>query len=209
MPDRFLHGHLEFKRTHFDRRESMLRLAREGQSPHALYIGCSDSRVVPELLTGAAPGELFVVRNVAAYIPPREHADSSVGAAIEYALGPLDVRHLVVCGHTGCGGVKAALAGTGTLPADMPELREWLTGVAQSIAPVSALGLEGEALLTRAVEESVLASLGHLVGYGVVARKLEAGTLQLHGWIYDMHTVALRTFDPERDAFVDVEAMLA
>jgi len=208
MTDRFLHGHLEFKRAHFDLRESLVRLAREGQTPHALYIGCSDSRVVPELLTGAAPGDLFVVRNVAAYIPPREHADSSVGAAIEYALGPLDVRHLVVCGHTGCGGVKAALDGIDALPADMPELREWLTGVAESVAPVKALGLAEDALLDRAVEESVLASLGHLIGFDVVARKLEAGTLQLHGWVYDMHGVALRTYAPDKDMFVDVESML-
>jgi carbonic anhydrase len=209
MPDRFLHGHIEFKRAHFDRRESLIRLAREGQSPLALYIGCSDSRVVPELLTGASPGELFVVRNVAAYVPPKEHVDSSVGAAIEYALGPLDVRHLVVCGHTGCGGVKAALEGSAKLPADMTELRDWLDGVAANVAPVSTLSLEGDALLTCAVEENVLASLGHLLSYPVVARKLEAGTLQLHGWVYDMHSVALRVYDPERDAFVAVEDVLA
>lgn len=208
MPDRFIHGHLEFKRDHFDKRESLIRLAREGQYPLALYIGCSDSRVVPELLTGAAPGEIFVVRNVAAYVPPREHADSSVGAAIEYALGPLGVRHLVVCGHTGCGGIKAALHGAATLPAGMTELREWLTDIERSITPMKDLALEGEARLTRAVEESVLSSLSHLAEYPVVGEKLDAGTLQLHGWIYDMQAVALRAYDPDKDAFVDVEAML-
>src|SRR5262245_19986174 len=104
MAVKFLHGHLEFQRDWFAERDYLQELAKNGQTPHALSIGCADSRVVPELLVKAAPGELFVVPNIANFVPPRAHVDSSVGAAIEYALGPLDVRHVIVCGHSGCGG---------------------------------------------------------------------------------------------------------
>ena len=109
MAENFIHGHLQFRHQFFNEAEWLKQLARDGQAPHALYIGCSDSRVVPEQLTSAKAGELFVVRNIANFVPPRAHPDLSVGAAIDYALGALKVQHVIVCGHYSCGGVKAAM----------------------------------------------------------------------------------------------------
>jgi carbonic anhydrase len=202
MPNKLLHGHFQFQRSHFERRESIARLAVEGQKPLALYVGCSDSRVVPELFTSASPGELFVIRNVGAFVPARQDADASVGAAIEYAINALGVQHVVVCGHSGCGAVKAALEGRDKLGDAMPELRTWLAGIEAGVAPVRGTGLSGDDLVRTAVEENVLVSLHHLMSYEAVARALGAGRLQLHAWYYDMGSLSLAVYDPDADAFV-------
>jgi carbonic anhydrase len=208
MPDRLLRGHQVFKKHYFAVKPYLQRLAREGQAPEALYIGCADSRVVPELLTNAGPGELFVVRNVANFVPPRENADASVGAAIEYALGPLGVRHVIVCGHTGCGGVKAALEGTAALPESMPELRQWIGYLEPGVREARESGLEGDARVRRAVEANVLRSLENLLTFEAVHRKLEASELRLHGWIYDMHGISLSVYDADAEAFVDAAPLV-
>lgn len=110
MLENFLRGHLKYRRKVLAQERDFLRkLASEGQSPDAMYIGCSDSRVVPEQLTSSSPGEIFVIRNVANMVPPLENADASVGAALDYAVQHLRVEHLIVCGHYGCGGIKGLM----------------------------------------------------------------------------------------------------
>ncbi|MCC7541253.1 MAG: carbonic anhydrase, partial [Deltaproteobacteria bacterium] len=110
MSKSLLEGHRFFRTSYVaGERDFLHQLASVGQSPDALYVGCSDSRVVPELLTSSAPGALFVVRNVANLVPSLTHADASVGAALEYAIGHLHVPHVIVCGHLGCGGIGALL----------------------------------------------------------------------------------------------------
>lgn len=201
MTQRFLHGHELFKQAYFSRRDELARLAQDGQRPTAMFIGCSDSRVVPEILTNAGPGELFVVRNVANHVPPSAHLDVSVGAAIEYAVGPLGVSHIVVCGHSGCGGVQAALAGTDQLPPSMPELRGWIAAIEADVASLRPNVTDPAELLQRAVEQNVLTSLSHLVTFDVVRERLEAGRIQLHGWVYDLHTLSLSVYDAESRRF--------
>lgn len=208
MPDRLLQGYEAFRRHYFAVKPYLQRLAREGQSPQALYVGCADSRVVPELLTSAGPGELFVVRNVANFVPLRENADASVGAAIEYALGPLGVRHVIVCGHTGCGGVKAALDGAGALPEAMPELREWIGYIEPGVQAARDSGLGGDDRVRAAVEGNVLRSLANLLTFDAVHRKLESGDLRLHGWVYDMHSLALSVYDADAERFVDAATLV-
>src|SRR6185503_10892646 len=141
MVAELLRGHAEFQRQYLgDEREFLQTLASKGQSPAALYIGCSDSRVVPEVLTASSPGDLFVVRNVANLVPRLEHADASVGAALEYAVGHLHVPHLIVCGHVGCGGVAAAIQGLEHVTG-LPSLREWLELVLPAVAHARETGL--------------------------------------------------------------------
>ena len=206
MTQRFLHGHEQFKQAYFSRRDELARLAQDGQRPTAMFIGCSDSRVVPEILTNAGPGELFVVRNVANRVPPRLHVDQSVGAAIEYAVGPLGVSHIVVCGHTGCGGVMAALTGAERLPPAMPELREWISAIETDVSPLRLDAADPEELLQRAVEQNVLTSLSNLVTFDVVRERLEAGLVQLHGWVYDLHTLSLSVYDVDTRRFQSTSA---
>lgn len=205
MPDHLLHGYARFRKQYFASEWLLLqRLATHGQRPSALFIGCSDSRVIPELLTFAAPGELFVVRNIANQVPALEHPDASVGAAIEYAVAVLKVRHIIVCGHYGCGGVKATLDGRDAVRA-LPSLSEWLEGVEPAVARVRAESLTGDAALARAVEENVLLQINNLLSFGPVQTALEAQELALHGWVYDLMSSRLSIYDTEKDTFTPVD----
>ncbi|MDP2308529.1 MAG: carbonic anhydrase [Pseudomonadota bacterium] len=195
---KLLVGHATFRREFVAHsRVFMDQLASEHQSPDTLYIGCADSRVIPELLTTSAPGELFVVRNVANLVPPAERAHSSVGAALEYAVQALHVAHIVVCGHYGCGGVKAMIDGVSD---SMPELRSWLAeaGVANSAARQHASDA-GEQW-RDAVEENVLDQLANLPTYPCVRERLAAGALTLHGWVYDLKG-GLHVYDHDAGLF--------
>lgn len=207
MSQSLIRGHQKFIREYAgDEKEFLLRLASEGQSPDALYIGCSDSRVVPELLTGSSPGALFVLRNIANLVPSFEHPDSSVGAAIEYAVGHLRVAHVIVCGHYGCGGVKAALDGLDKVKG-LPSLYEWLSAVRAGVEAADP-ALDEPRRWARAVEESVVSQLGNLPSYPAVALALAEGRLQLHGWVYDPYSLSLSVYDAGRDAFVPAGALL-
>lgn len=201
MVDGLYRGH-EALRSKYgsDERAFLERLASDGQSPSALYVGCSDSRVVPEILTSSSPGDLFVVRNVANLVPKLEHADASVGAALEYAIGHLHVPHLIVCGHYGCGGVKAVLDELSQVQ-DLPSLKEWLTPILSIASVAKAEGLEGDALWRRAVEENVLLQLENLLTFPCVADAHAAGKLELHGWAYDLFALELLAFEHTEGKF--------
>jgi carbonic anhydrase len=197
--NKLLAGHATFKREYLMQSRAFLAdLASTHQSPAALFVGCADSRVIPELLTSSQPGELFVVRNVANLVPRAERADSSVGAALEYAVSVLKVGHVVVCGHTGCGGVKAMIDGVD--PVAMPELSQWISDAA--VVNSAARGAVTADQWGRAVEENVLDQLANLSTHRCVRERLEAGALQLHGWVYDLEG-ALRVYDDDVDAFVE------
>jgi carbonic anhydrase len=206
MASEFLKGNIEFRhRVAVAEREFLRRLASEGQNPSALFVGCSDSRVVPELLTATTPGNLFVVRNVANLVPTFEHADSSVGAAIEYGVAVLRVKHVVVCGHVGCGGVHAVLKGRDGVRS-FPSLYEWLETAEEPVGRVRGTG--GDEGLA-AVQENVVAQLENLLTYPVVADAVASGEVELHGWVYDLHTQAVSVWDADADAFVSAERLLA
>jgi carbonic anhydrase len=215
MAKSLLEGHEAYRAHAFTRsREFLQLLASEGQSPDALFIGCSDSRVVPELLTNSSPGSLFVVRNIANVVPVLEHPDASVGAAIEYAVGHLHVAHVVVCGHTQCGGVKAAMSGIERLH-DLPSLKEWLSGAIQPaidrVQRDEAAGgpLDDDLRWRRVVEENVVSQLGNLLAFPCVAEAVRAEQLELHGWVYDLHDVALSVYDAASGAFQRASEALA
>lgn len=209
--DKLIRGNKSFRKEYVAGAKDFLeRLASQGQSPGALFVGCSDSRVVPELLTNSSPGELFVVRNVANIVPPadevRSLGDDSVGAAIEYALAALKVEHIVVCGHYGCGGVRALVEAH--VPKDCPNLSEWLMHAAPACSRAAREGLEGVAALNRAIEENVEEQMANLATYPSVRAKLDAGELQLHGWIYDLHAGHLVIWDPRSETFRHMDSIL-
>jgi carbonic anhydrase len=203
-----LQGHASFRREYVaGARDFLSKLASEHQSPSALYVGCSDSRVVPELLTTSSPGELFVVRNIANAVPPLSHADASVGAALDYAIEVLHVGHVVVCGHYGCGGVKAVLDGHGKLAA-LPSLHEWLGGLAPAILESRIEMVDPEEQWRAAVEANVVAQLANLTTFDAVRERLDSGKLELHGWVYDMANGHLHVYDSLGERFTDARAIV-
>ncbi len=198
---KLLTGHATFRREFVAGSRAFLdRLASQHQSPDALFIGCADSRVVPELLTSSSPGDLFVVRNVANLVPPAARGDSCVGAALEYAVQALGIRHIVVCGHYGCGGVKAMIRGVDATR--MPELDAWLKDAAiLNAAARSSAHADEQTHWQSAVEENVLDQLGNLPSYPCVKALLDAGELTLHGWVYDLRG-GLSVYDHAEQRFI-------
>ena len=199
-----------FRREEFGRyRELFARLSREGQNPHTLFITCSDSRVLAELVTNSQPGDLFVVKNAGNIVPPATVTGStnSTAAAIEFAVVELGVRDLVVCGHTQCGAMRALLNG----PADsaaLPHLAAWL----EIAAPVrDIIRREYRALNDRsaretaAAEENVLFAIENLHGYPCVANRLAAGALQVHGWCFKIATAEMFAYDPAVGQFLPLK----
>jgi len=187
-------GHARFKREYEADRRLFARLAEEGQHPKAMWIGCSDSRVIPERITGADPGELFIVRNVANVVPPFGPGGDAVGAAIEFAIIHLGVDDIVVCGHTDCGGVIAA-----ETPADRvqrPHLSRWVDLVRPAAAQVAASYPTDEARRTAIARANVLLQLDNLRTYDCVRDAQRGGGLALHAWMYDVSTGGLLAFDP-------------
>jgi carbonic anhydrase len=211
MTKHLLSGHARFRAEYFANEASFLRqLARDGQRPSALYVGCSDSRVIPELLTTSSPGELFVVRNIANVVPRLPHPDASVGAAIDYAVEVLGVPHIIVCGHDGCGGVKATLDGIDKVK-HMESLHEWLTCIVPAAETARKLERANspDALLRTAVEENVLESMESLLSFPSVETRVRNGTIALHGWVFDLAAGELRVYDAKSEEFVLADRLTA
>jgi carbonic anhydrase len=177
-------------------REELARLAREGQTPSQLFITCADSRLVTSMITSSGPGDLFTVRNVGNLVPPSgaESTDDSVGAAIEYAVDVLKVQSITVCGHSGCGAMQALLSTPVDTPPDgarTPLLR-WLRHAAPSLERMrsrkhSWARISGR-LPADAIEQlcltNVVQQLEHLRTHEAVRRRLDEGTLELHGMYF-------------------------
>ena len=181
-------------RTFGQRPEEFAKLA-EGQSPQVLFITCSDSRVVPALITGARPGELFELRTAGNIVPPyaSEHPTSEA-ATIEYAVEVLGVADIVVCGHSHCGAVGALVRGDDLTA--VPAVRDWLA----HSAPRPEGAVE-DPTVTEAVQSHVLTQLLRLRSYPCVARRLTSGQLRLHGWFYEVHTGSVLTHDVSSDTY--------
>ncbi|KUL75385.1 MULTISPECIES: carbonic anhydrase [unclassified Streptomyces] len=166
-----------------------------GQSPQVLFITCSDSRVVPALITGARPGELFELRTAGNIVPPYGSGQPTGEAAtIEYAVEVLGVRDVVVCGHSHCGAVGALVRGD-DLDA-VPAVRDWLAHAAPPPA-----GTPEDPEVAEGVQAHVLAQVLRLRSYPCVAGRLTAGLLTVHAWYYEVHRGTVRVHDPATDAF--------
>ena len=173
-------------------------LVKDGQHPTILFIGCSDSRLVPYLLTGAGPGELFLVRNVGAFVPPHDqsHGFHGTAAAIEFAVLNLSVRRIVVCGHSHCGAIRALY---GDVSPEAKHLLQWLELGREAALPVAEPGPDA---LRRTEQRAVVLQLERLMDYPMVRARVEAGTLALHGWHYVIEDGEVHVFDVQRGGFV-------
>jgi carbonic anhydrase len=167
-----------------------------GHRPPTLLITCSDSRIVPELITQTAPGELFVLRNAGNIVPPYDAPANGEAATIEYAVKVLKVEDIVVCGHSHCGAITGVLRPE-TLK-DLPAVAEWLVHAEkcrEEIVDHSAVADSDDDLLTAAVKSNVLVQLDHLRTYPAVALAESAGELALHGCFYRFETGDFSAFD--------------
>lgn len=173
-------------------------LVDDGQHPATLFIGCSDSRLVPYMLTGAGPGELFLVRNVGAFVPPYDGSWGYHGtsAAIEFAVLTLQVHRIIVCGHSHCGGIRALY---GSVPAQARNLKAWLELGREAALPVAEPGPE---VLRRTEQRAVVLQLERLMDYPMVRERVDAGSLTLHGWHFVIEDGDVHVFDVNSGRFV-------
>lgn len=194
-------GVLRFETEIYPEKKEFLDKLIARQYPRALFITCSDSRVVPNLITDSEPGDLFTIRNAGNIVPPYGDALGGVSATIEYAVMALKVPSIIVCGHTHCGAMDAAMHPEKV--AHMPIVKIWLNH-AESARRI-VLGYENlnpkqQALVM--VEENVLAQLNHLHTHPSVASALALGELELFGWVFDIETGRVFSYDTEQGAFV-------
>jgi carbonic anhydrase len=181
------------------------RLAETGQRPETLFVTCSDSRVVPNLITNAAPGELFIVRNIGNIVPSVVRGVlGGVSAAIEYAVEVLEVGHVIVCGHTHCGAIDAILHPDRV--AHLPFVSRWLAESSRIPKLIDERygSLDGEARTTAAVQENVLVQLENLRSFDFVARRLDSGALKMSGWVFKIATGEVFDYDPVPGQFLQL-----
>ncbi len=203
---RLIDGVHRFRNDAFGNYRKLFRkLSKEGQNPHTLFITCSDSRVLAELITQSKPGDLFVVKNIGNIVPPATVAGdtNSTAAAIEFAVENLEVNDIVICGHSQCGAI-AALLGQVPVGDSKPHLRGWLNlahPVVETIKKEYGHLKLPEDLATAAAEENVLFGLDNLHSYPCVQERLAAGTLRLHAWFFTIATAELFAYDPETRQF--------
>jgi carbonic anhydrase len=194
--EKLIDGYRRFRANQWpERRMTFQELAREGQSPRTMVVACCDSRVDPSMIFGAAPGELFVVRNVANLVPPyapdgRVHATS---AALEFGVCVLEVHDLIVMGHAMCGGIRALLQGS-PMPAD-DFLGSWMS-VAES-AKRRVLESRTEDPQTACEQEAVKLSLDNLRSFPWIRQRIDAGKLRTHGATFDIRSGVLSFLRPD------------
>jgi carbonic anhydrase len=185
----------------FPERATDLRRFADGQHPTALFITCSDSRVVPALITGAEPGELFELRTagniVPVYDPERAFGET---ATIEFAVEVLQVRNIIVCGHSHCGAVNAILYPGA--PSTLPAVNQWLADTGPHDETRKASDFLDGAALTSAVQRHVQVQLERLRGHPSVAKQLEYDQLRLHGWFYAVDAGVVSVMQPKDGTFL-------
>ncbi|MDH7972313.1 carbonic anhydrase [Sphingomonas sp. AR_OL41] len=192
-----------FEKTIFPNQSDLFsRLVRHGQSPKALMISCADSRIVPEQIMQAAPGDLFVCRNAGNIVPPYSQANGGVTSTVEFAVMALGVRDIIVCGHSDCGAMKA-VSKPETM-ANMPNVAAWLRHATAAECVVSSGYPDldpGERVHAIALE-NIVAQLAHLRTHPSVAAGIARGDISLHGWFVDIHAGQILGLDGETGRFM-------
>lgn len=198
-------GVLRFQEEVFQQHAALFGQLANQQDPDVLFITCSDSRIDPNLLTQSRPGDLFICRNAGNIVPPHSKETGGMTASIEYAVAVLNVRHIVICGHTDCGAMKG-VQNVESLD-ELPHVKEWLGHCRSAKEVVRARhSCCGENELGALTEENVVQQLQHLRTHPVVAAKIATGALQLHGWIYNIETGAVTCNDGSHDGFTSLKS---
>jgi len=198
-----IEGFLQFQKNVFPERVKLFRNLANQQSPGALFISCSDSRLVPELVTQREPGDLFVIRNAGNIVPSYGPEPGGVSASVEYAVAALRVNDIVICGHSDCGAMTAVA--TCRCMEQMPAVSSWLR-YADSARVVNEARqhVDQSAKVASMVRENVLAQLANIQTHPSVRLALEEGRVTLHGWIYDIGSGLIDAFDGSTGEFVSL-----
>ena len=200
--ERLIKGHKRFLAEVFPARRSQFHLLAEMQAPEWLFITCSDSRVVPDLFLGTGPGDLFITRNAGNVVPVASNDVDGVTATIEYAVEVLKVKQAILCGHSDCGALKAALDPKGL--ENLPKARRWLHHVEAAFSHRQPLNpADGEsAELAALIRGNVVAQLLNLRAQPSVARAVEEGRLTVHGWYYEILSGRIEQYDEALGRFL-------
>jgi len=201
----FAKQHQEFRDLHYQEHEArFVKLVKEGQSPKILFIGCSDSRVVPELILNTRPGDLFVVRTAGNFVPPASvQGPDGVAATIQYAVEVLNIPHIVVCGHSHCGAIQGLFQKLD--PEKLGILIKWLQfgEAAKKMTLMTAKpSTPKEELYALAEKISVIYQLEHLMSYPYIKKLVDSGKIELHGWYFKIKTGELWYYHPEEYRFL-------
>jgi carbonic anhydrase len=205
---KLIKGIHHFQQTIFDTQKSLFERLALGQQPLALFITCSDSRINPNLLTQTQPGELFIMRNAGNIVPPYGASKGGEAGTIEYAVAVLQVKDIIICGHSLCGAMDGLLH-----PEQLDGLsavREWLShadATARIIKENYSHITDRRARLTATVEENVLVQLENVRTHPSVAAAVSRGDLKLHGWTYKFETGQVFTYDPQQGQYIPIEEL--
>ena len=194
-------GVAKFRKSVFPKHRELFAELANGQRPEALFITCADSRIDPNLVTQTRPGDLFIIRNAGNIVPPHTRQAGGVTATIEYGVAVLNVGHIVICGHTHCGAMGGALDRESV--AELPHVREWLEHSRAAVEIVKERhGAVHREHIREVIEQNVLVQLQHLRTHPVVAARLAAGRLELHGWVYEIETGDVYCHDESTGSFL-------
>lgn len=202
--NKLLKGTVAFREQDFEKHRLLFSKLGKTHNPHTLFIGCSDSRVDPNLITGSLPGELFIVRNIANMVPRYRISGEYLAttSAIEYAIKALNVNDIVVCGHSNCGGCAALYLPEEELE-EMPHTRSWLRQAMVVKRKVErhpqSKDIVAREWLTE--QQNVVQQMKHLLTYPYICEKFTLGTLKIHGWHYTIETGKVLAYNVEKNYF--------
>ena len=200
--EKLVKGFLKFRNKVFEDKKALFTRLSSKQSPRALFITCSDSRVDPTLLTQAEPGELFILRNAGNMVPPYGSMQGGSTATVEYAVSVLKVPNIIVCGHTDCAVMKALLHPEEVN--DLPAVRAWVNQgeTTRRIMREHYINCEDDERLSITTQENVRSQLDNLRTHPSVALALRDGNVKLHGWVYSISTGDIWVYDFDTEDFV-------
>jgi carbonic anhydrase len=200
--DKLKAGIARFEHDVFPKGADLFGSLASGQAPRALFLTCADSRVVPNLITQTEPGELFMCRNVGNIVPPHGSVYGGTSATIEYAVAVLHVRHVIVCGHSDCGAMKALLDPTAL--DGLPDVAGWLQYADPTGSILDVERSDPSAALAELIDRNIAAQLNHLETHPAVRRALDAGDVDLHGWRFDIATGRTWAIDRSTGQFAPI-----
>jgi len=202
-------GVKEFSSIEFKKNKKLFKKLNSEQKPHTLFIGCSDSRVVPDLITKSLPGDLFVIRNIANVVPYYRSSEEylSTTSAIEYAVLVLNVENIVVCGHSNCGGCRALFFEDTELE-KIPHTKKWIKlfeNVKEKILVIAKNNEKQNDIEWLVEQENIIEQMNHLLSYPFIKEKYIKGTMNIYGWYYHIGTGKVYNYNKKNKTFDKIE----